>query len=618
MRAGEVQGPTSKVQGAMRAREVQGSFTPVLETSHSATESQKEEHQDSSLCVSVPLWQIPPVFGSIDGEAAPGSNNWVVSGAHTASGRAMLANDPHLPYSVPSVWHAVQLQAPGMDAAGVTMPGLPAVLLGHNQRIAWGATNLGADVEDLYLEKFDPRNPELYEVDGKWERAETRTEKIAVRGGAAREVTFTLTRHGPIVLTERGARYVLRWAGADPISWSFPFFRVNSSRNWEEFRGAFADYFGPAQNLVYADVDGNIGYQAAGKLPIRPRGDGSVPLDGASRANDWKGYIPYDALPSVYNPPSGMIATANGRVFPDSFPHPVGTKWASPDRTERIYELLKAGGKFRPGDFIRMQMDVFSRHYKTLAGAFARALERRRSGDASARRLAAQLRQWNGEITAGSSEAAVTQFARYQLIKAVLAPRIGAAHLFYRWPMNSIFFERLVTEQPRAWLPGSQDGAAARRPARRAGPLPGTPDFDELLAGCVDAAVENLRTHFRTEDSTRWPWGQLMRTVFQHPLASQLPAFLQPGFGVPTFRQDGNGYTVKQVTGDLGPSMRMVVDFGDLDGTLLTLSMGESGLPFSPHFKDQFAAWHTGRGLKFLFSNAAVERESREVLRLRP
>ncbi|MGH8247638.1 MAG: penicillin acylase family protein, partial [Gammaproteobacteria bacterium] len=311
-----------------------------------------------------------------DPDAIAGSNNWVVAGRHAASGRAMLANDPHLNYAVPPIWYTVHLQAPGpaeepgMDVAGVSLPGMPAVIIGHNAQIAWGMTNLGADVQDVYIEKFDPKDSFRYLVAGEWQRAEERKERIIIRGEPDREVGFTVTRHGPIVLVDgAGAEkksYALRWVATEKLDWTLPFFRLNAARNWEEFRAALAGYPGPAQNFVYADAAGNIGYQAAGMIPIRPRGDGSVPLEGHDLANDWRGYIPFEELPSVYNPPSGMIATANGRVVPDGYAYPVATKWDAPDRTERIYELLNQGAarKFRAGDFARIQSDVHSRHYK--------------------------------------------------------------------------------------------------------------------------------------------------------------------------------------------------------------------------------------------------------------
>ena len=557
---------------------------------------------------------IAPVFGSVPAappapanlgwcepppaDALPGSNNWVVSGARTASGRAMLANDPHLSHTVPSTWYSVHLQAPGMNVAGVSLPGLPAVIIGHNGDIAWGMTNLGADVQDVYIETFQ-EGTNRYLVDGEWREAELRPERVEERGGGVAQFSALITRHGPIMLSEAGKRYSLRWVAAEKGIWRFPFFQLNAAGNWEAFRAALAPFPGPAQNFVYADRDGNIGYQAAGKIPVRPRGDGSMPLDGSDTANDWRGYIPFDELPRVYNPPSGIIATANGRVAPDDYPYPVATKWESPDRTERIYQLLAMDRKFRPEDFTKIQTDVYSAHYKLLAGALAEALKRR-GADARAAQLAARLEVWPGEVWADSSDASVVQFARHELLKQLLEPHLGAFHVWYRWRMSTVFLETVLRERPAHWLP------------------PGVPDYDELLARSAARAAATLGEQFHDPDSSRWPWGALIRISFAHPMAGRLPGFARSWFVTGPFAQAGNTYTVKQTTPGLGASMRLVVDFADLDGTLLTLTMGESGHAFSRHFGDQFDAWYQGGGVAFPFSDESVTAASNDTLRLLP
>lgn len=529
----------------------------------------------------------------------PGSNNWVISGTHSASGRAMLANDPHLQLSVPSIWYAVQLTAPGSNAAGVSLPGLPSIVIGHNQNIAWGITNLGADVQDLYIEKTDPKKHDMYMVDGQWQPMQVTTEHVPVHGGTDRLLEIRRTRHGPIVLNDRNTTYTMRWIATDEMPWDVPFFAVNAAHNWEEFRQALANFPGPTSNFVYADANGNIGYQAAGKVPVRARGDGSQPLPGEDSSNDWKGYIPFPEMASVYNPPTGMIATANARVVPDHYPYPVATKWEAPDRTERIYQLLGMQRKFRPEDFTRIQTDVYSRHYKIMAEAFAAALEHRR-GDSRALRIAGLLRNWSGEVEKDLPQPAIVNAARSELLKKLLAPRIGPPYFAYRWNMSSVFLEQLL-EHPRAeWLPKGQN------------------DFYEVISECVEKAAEQLTAQFKTSDPEQWKWGRMTETVLAHPFANRIPRLLHGRFVIGPFPQDGNGYTVKQTTRDLGPSMRMVVDFADLDATLLTLTVGESGQVFSPHFGDQFDAWYSGRGLKFPFTPAAVERESKETLRLTP
>ncbi|MFN2598550.1 MAG: penicillin acylase family protein, partial [Pyrinomonadaceae bacterium] len=302
-------------------------------------------------------------------EDAAASNNWVVSGRRTASGKPLLANDPHLDASAPSIWHMVHLKAPGVNVAGVTAPGAPGVILGHNDQIAWGATNLGPDVQDLYAEKFDAAKPTFYATPSGLHEAEVRHEEIKVRksltGSAADADTVpldvTVTRHGPVFLERGGARYALRWTALDADAMEFEaFYKLNRARDWDEFRAALADYRGPTQNFIYADVRGHIGYYGAGRIPIRKSGDGSVPYDGSSDAGEWTGYIPFDELPHVLDPPSGLIVTANARVVSRSYPHFLTGEWADPFRARRIYELLKDKQRLTADDFRAVQGDVYS------------------------------------------------------------------------------------------------------------------------------------------------------------------------------------------------------------------------------------------------------------------
>src|SRR5712692_2548088 len=245
-----------------------------------------------------------------------GSNNWVVSGAHTVTGKPLLSNDMHLAHQMPNLWYEAHLRAGNFDVAGVTLPGMPYVLVGHNQRIAWGFTNIGPTVEDVYVETFNP-NGQYLTPEG-WKEPEHRREVIHVKGKTDVVVDVALTRHGPIItelVPGETRKLALRWTLYDGVR--VPFFEVDSAQNWSEFRNAFANFDAPGQNVVYADVDGNIGYQATGKIPVRATGDGSLPENGSDNAHEWTGYIPFEQLPSIFNPPSGIVATANGRITPD-------------------------------------------------------------------------------------------------------------------------------------------------------------------------------------------------------------------------------------------------------------------------------------------------------------
>ena len=281
-----------------------------------------------------------------------GSNNFVVSGEHTASGKPILANDTHLAFSIPGIWYIVHLTAPGWNVAGFTFPGSPLVVIGHNERIAWGFTNSNAEVEDLYIESFNPANPLEYRVNGKWMKAETRQEVIHVRGAADETLDVVLTRHGPIVrrdTTEEGGRaYALRWTAVEPGGLDFSYPLIGSTQNWNEFLQVMSKIAGPGQNGIYADVEGNIGYVMAARIPIRKSGNGDLPVAGDTDDFEWSGYIPFDKLPQAFNPRGGIIATANARTVGPAYKYFISDRWAGPYRTDRIYELLGARKDLRP------------------------------------------------------------------------------------------------------------------------------------------------------------------------------------------------------------------------------------------------------------------------------
>ena len=288
-----------------------------------------------------------------------GSNNWVVSGAHTVSGKPLLSNDMHLGHQLPNLWYEAHLRSGNFDVAGVTLPGLPYVVVGHNRRIAWGFTNVGPTVEDAYIETFNASGQ--YLTPEGWKQPEHRQEIMKVKGKPDVIVDVMLTRHGPIVsdLAPGETRKIaLRWTLYDGIR--NPFFAVNSAQNWTDFRRAFSEFDAPGQNVVYADIDGNIGYQATGKIPMRAMGDGSLPENGSDNAHEWTGYIPFDKLPSIYNPPTGILATANGRITPNHYPYSISTEWEAPWRTARIYRVLESGKKFSAADMLALQTDIYS------------------------------------------------------------------------------------------------------------------------------------------------------------------------------------------------------------------------------------------------------------------
>jgi len=523
-----------------------------------------------------------------DGEVHPGSNAWVLGGARTASGRPLLANDPHLDYSIPGIWHVVHLKAPGLDVMGVALPGMPCVILGHNDRIGWGVTNLQFDVQDLYVERLDPQSG-AYVFAGKLEQARLEREIISVKGGPPVQFAQWVTRHGP-VFREGNHFLALRWTAAEP-GFAFPFLDLDRARNFQEFTAALARYPGPGQNFVYADVDGNIGYQATGRLPIRRAFDGSVPVDGSTGEYEWEGFIPFDQLPRAYNPASAIIVTANQNPFPESYPYRVGGNFSAPYRSAQIYNLLTRRTGWRAQEIAAVQRDVYSGFCELLARQIVAAYDRR--GMASPRLAGAVkiLRSWNGQMEGGAAPMIVT-LAFDQLRKAVAERASPGKGADYDVPMgvgiDSVqmappAIEKLLRERPKDWFA----------------------DYDQLLLRVfLDAMEEGGR--IQGGDVSKWDYERYNQLFIAHPVGSRLP-LVGKYFNIGPVEQSGSTTTVKQTTRRMGPSMRMAVDFAGLDKSLLILPAGESGQILSGHYKDQWEAWQQGRGFPMQFGKVEAK-----------
>ncbi|HEV2425590.1 MAG TPA: penicillin acylase family protein [Terriglobia bacterium] len=573
---------------------------------------------------------IDPVLEALEStrgnDLVLGSNNWVISGGHTASGKPLLSNDPHLGHSVPSIWYMVHLEAPGMDVSGVSLPGMPTVIIGHNQRIAWGMTNTGPDVQDLYVEQFNPSNPRQYLHNGQWVDAEVRDEVIKVRGSGEDHLMVRVTRHGPIILVQGGRALALAWTALRPHALQFPFAAINQAQNWQEFTQAIRGFTGPEQNMVYADVDGNIGYYAPAWVPIRRRGDGSVPEPGATDDYDWTGYVPFDDLPHAYNPGSGIIATANSRVIPLGYPYYFTDAWAAPFRTARIFDLLEAGtpGRqcgpsqaaaahglsgpgqdpapqracFTVGDMLKIDMDIHPLDDAWLAPALVHAAAAHPPGSDEARRAIELLQHWNGEATAESPVPLICHDTMIALRERILRCKVGDVLARRSWSLGEIFVEKVIDQRLARWLP------------------PGDADLDATLMASLDDGLKRIEARVKGRDPAAWRWGDTIPLTFHHPLDA-LP-IVGRFFDVGPFPQRGTANCVKATTPGAGPSMRMVVDFSDFDNSVQNLTLGESGELSSPYYADQFDAWYTGQSFPMLFSDAAVDRGAVHRLTLKP
>ncbi len=531
--------------------------------------------------------------------AGAGSNNWVVNGSHTKTGKPLLANDPHIAHSIPSVWYMVHLKAPGLNVTGVSLPGLPLITIGHNEHIAWGMTNTAPDVQDLYVESFNFRDPKKYLHNGQWVDAEVRDESIKVRNQRDYHFTVMVTRHGPVISRDGDRDLALQWTLLSPHAVHLPFLRINQASNWQEFTAALRDFNVPMQNCVYADVEGNIGYYAAGLVPIRRQGNGAVPVPGSTDDYDWTGFIPFNDLPYSLNPSSGMIATANGRIVPDNYPYFITAKWDAPFRTARIFQLLREGGLLTPSDMLRIQTDILSLEDVWLAKQLLAAAEKQPPTSPDAQFALGVLKGWDGEARADSAATLVLEVTRHALLARILKSKLGDDLSGYRWPMSTVFLQNVLEQNLTRWLPPSDN------------------DFNMTLMKSLDEGIRQIPSLVHSQNHAAWRWGDTIPLTFRHPLSGGLP-FLGRWLDVGPFPQAGTGTTVKQTSPRLGPSMRMVVDFSDLDQSMQNITLGESGQFTSPYYRDQFSAWYEGKSFPMLFSDAAVEKGAVHKLGLEP
>jgi penicillin amidase len=533
------------------------------------------------------------------------SNNWVVSGKRTATGKPLLANDPHLQASAPSIWYMTHLSAPGLRVAGVTVPGAPGIILGHNEHIAWGATNLGPDVQDLYLEKFDPNNPRSYMTPTGWREVEVRHEEIKVRKSFTETATavtpldVSVTRHGPIILEKGGARYALRWTALEAQNVEFmAFYDINHARDWDEFRAALKNYRGPTQNFVYADTGGHIGYYGAGNIPIRKSGDGSIPYDGSTDEGEWTGFIPFDKLPHLYDPPKGFIMTANQRVVGRDYPYFLTHEWSPPYRARRIQDLLQAKQKLTVEDFRSIQSDTYSYAAENFVRATVEIARQTppASVDEKWRDAVRMLEKWDRHVETDSHEAPLAVLMRDAFRRRVIVAGLGA-DMAKEYGFNSFtgaFTDRVLMERPPAWLPKEFK------------------NYAELLRACYEDA-RALMTKNIGADETEWTWGRYQKFNFRHPLAS-VPFIGQP-FLIAPLPQNGSNSSINV---GQNVSMRFIADTSNWDNTRHGITLGESGDPNSPHWKDQLADWRAANPRVFPFNDTAINAAKKETITLMP
>jgi penicillin amidase len=500
-----------------------------------------------------------------------GSNNWVIDGSLSATGKPILANDPHRPVRIPSLRKTVHLVAPGWNAIGAGEPALPGIALGHNERVAFGFTIVGIDQQDLYVEKLNPQNPDQYLYRGAWKAVEIERQQIAVKGRATPEpVELRYTIHGPIIYEDRARHraYALRWVGAEPGTAGYlAGLSVARAKNWRDFAAAMDRYKVPSENIVYADVDGNIGWQAAGLAPIRRNWSGLLPVPGDSGEYEWSGFRKPDELPRLYNPPQHFIATANHNILPAGYTVPLGYEWALPFRYLRIREMFAAAPKFSVADFERMQQDVTSIPARRLQAVVKQWRD--------APELARELTAWDCKMTTGSRAAALSEL----WIAAIRAASQPA-------PDVKLALDLLERK----------------------------PD-PEVLSRTLKIALADMEKRLG-KDRSGWTWGRLHRIEFRHPLG-------QAAWNRGPIARPGDANTVNATSGSEyqqtnGASYRQILDVADWDRSVMTNVPGESGDPESRHYDDLLKDWAEGRYHPMPYSRKAVEEATVERIALVP
>ena len=573
-----------------------------------------------------------------------GSNDWVVGPSKSATGHALLANDPHLGLDMPSVWVMNGLHCRTArpdctyDVVGVSFPSVPSVILGHNARIAWGATNVGPDVQDLFEEHVDPNDPTHYMFKGQSVAFQVRHEVLKVAGGDDVAIDVRSTGHGPVIsdasdrLKAVGGVYALRWtATTEPDRILDAFLGLDRASDWTTFRAALAFYGAPSQNFVYADVDGHIGLQVPGRIPIRqdPRDLGDRPVPGWTGTHEWTGYIAYDALPRLFDPPSGIIATANAAAVDAKFPAFIGREWDPGYRVSQITALLEkaaAKGGVTRDVMSAIQMDTYVGRAPLVIDRIGDVVPATDDG----RTLLARIRSWNGRCDVGSLGCAAYMAFEYHVLRGLFDPRLGL-DIARDYVGGTDSWQALIALLDDRASPWWDDPAT-----------PATETKSSVVIAAIDAAARDLRSTYGNPDA--WTWGRMHTITFEEGTlgGSGIPIvtwYLNAGpfpvagaagavdntysnFGAtypdpfdPTYTPGGLAQAF-DVTN--GPSYRLDIDMGDLDGARIIITTGQSGNPFDRHYGDMIPAWLNGTQVPLPFTSAAAEKATVSTLVLTP
>ncbi len=554
-----------------------------------------------------------------------GSNNWVISGERTESGKPILADDTHLGIQMPSIWYEVGLHCEPIgpecpfNVVGFSFASSPGVIIGHNDHIAWGVTNLGPDVQDFFIEKINPENPNQYEFKGQWKDMEIIREEITVAGQDDPEiVNVRITRHGPIINDVIGGveeewsygwqPLAFSWTALQPGTLVKSILMINNASNWDEFRAALSYWDVPSQNFVYADVEGNIGYQAPGRIPIRAAGDGTMPVPGWTGAYEWIDYIPFDSLPRAYNPAEGYIVTANNAVVGTDYPYFISADWAPGYRARRIVEMIEADESITVEDVMTMHGDNVVLYAQDIL-PFLLQLP---TTDPKQAQALDYLRDWDFRAERESVPAVIFESLRIHLVDRVYGDELGE-QLLRRLRSNlSVALSRMLPEPETPWFDDVTTPEVESR--------------DEILLLALGDTVDEL-SETLGEDMSSWKWGDLHTATFRNQsLGNSGIGIIEAIFNRGPVAVDGTGGAVNATSYSMSdpyavaavPSQRQIVDLEYFERSLTMHTTGQSGHPFHPHYDDMIDPWRNIQYHPMLWTRGQVEAAAEAHLTLTP
>ena len=574
--------------------------------------------QESTIS-SILSHSLPNALGSmeklVDLPSPAASNNWVVSGIKSVSGKPILANDPHLMLSNPSFWWEAHLVCPTIDVSGYAIAGVPGISMGHNRNVAWGVTNVMVDDVDFFIEKINPDNPRQYLYMGKWEDMQVIEETIRIKGKDPLKTQILLTHHGPILAdiskgSEKKALSV-KWAFSDGLQPAKAAYLLAKAKDINDVKEALKFWELPSQNFVFADTNGNIGYWCCATVPIRSKGDGFLPVPGWTGEYEWQGYVPFEKRPHIINPEEGFFATANNKINIEKYPQFISHYYEPLDRITRIRQLLTAKEKLSVEDIKQMHQDVYCVLAAELTPKIIRVLGKRFS-DADAQRVKKTLSQWNFKMEADSVGACLFEMTYRNMMENIFKDELGD-ELFRKYLETTVFPPRAIRSLVRNGSSEWFDDVNT----------PNKETMKDIIKKSVEQTIQQLKKEFGN-DQSKWIWGKAHTLTFEHALGKKKP--LDYLFNIGPFPVGGSHLTINKrqypyntpYGATKGVSYRMIVDFSNMSNSQHVLPTGESGQLGSAHYKDQVGLYLSGKYHPAWMERSDIKKHATGTLLLTP